>query len=104
MSVENRAKKTTVAILNEVFGGYGETDFAVRLWDGTIWPAYSAASPASTLTLNHAGALRQMLLSGSAHGFESGRLNIYQALLAKPGSEGESGLPLTRADLYDDRA
>jgi len=65
MSVENRAKKTTVAILNEVFDGYGETDFAVRLWDGTIWPADSAASPAFTLTLNHAGALRQMLLPPS---------------------------------------
>jgi cyclopropane-fatty-acyl-phospholipid synthase len=35
----------------------------------------------------------------SAHGFETGRVTIYQALLAKP-DRGNSGLPLTRADWY----
>lgn len=44
----------------------------------------------------------RLFLSGSAAGFESARLNIYQALLAKPGSDGSSGLPLTRADLYEE--
>jgi cyclopropane-fatty-acyl-phospholipid synthase len=44
----------------------------------------------------------RLFMSGSAHGFESGRLNVYQSLLVKPGSRGESGLPLTRADLYAD--
>jgi cyclopropane-fatty-acyl-phospholipid synthase len=44
----------------------------------------------------------RLFMSGSAHGFESGRLNVYQALLVKPGPDGESGLPLTRADLYRD--
>jgi cyclopropane-fatty-acyl-phospholipid synthase len=43
----------------------------------------------------------RLFMSGSADGFESGRLNVYQALLVKPGSSGESGLPLTRADLYE---
>jgi cyclopropane-fatty-acyl-phospholipid synthase len=42
----------------------------------------------------------RLFMSGSAEGFESGRLNVYQALLVKPGPGGESGLPLTRADLY----
>jgi len=42
----------------------------------------------------------RLFMSGSAHGFETGRLNVYQSLLAKPGPDGESGLPLTRADLY----
>jgi cyclopropane-fatty-acyl-phospholipid synthase len=44
----------------------------------------------------------RLFMSGSAHGFESGRLNVYQSLLAKPGHDGESGLPLIRADLYED--
>jgi len=42
----------------------------------------------------------RLFMSGSAHGFTVGRLNVYQALLLKPGPGGESGLPLTRADLY----
>jgi cyclopropane-fatty-acyl-phospholipid synthase len=42
----------------------------------------------------------RLFMSGSADGFESGRLNVYQALLVKPGPGGESGLPLTREDLY----
>lgn len=42
----------------------------------------------------------RLFMSGSAHGFETGRLNVYQSLLAKPGGGGESGLPLTRVDLY----
>ena len=45
----------------------------------------------------------RLFMSGSAYGFETDRLNLYQALLVKPGRAGESGLPLTRADLYDER-
>ncbi len=45
----------------------------------------------------------RLFMSGSAHGFESGRLNVYQTLLVKPGPGGESGLPLTREDLYRTR-
>jgi len=39
-------------------------------------------------------------MSASAYGFASGRLNVYQSLLAKPGEDGRSGLPLTRRDWY----
>ncbi len=42
----------------------------------------------------------QLYMSGSAHGFATGRLNVYQALLAKPDAQGCSGLPLTREDWY----
>jgi cyclopropane-fatty-acyl-phospholipid synthase len=42
----------------------------------------------------------RLFMSGSADGFRRGRLNVYQTLLVKPGTSGESGLPLTRADLY----
>jgi cyclopropane-fatty-acyl-phospholipid synthase len=38
-------------------------------------------------------------MSGAAHYFATGRLNVYQTLLVKP-NRGVSGLPLTRADLY----
>ena len=43
----------------------------------------------------------RLFMSGSAHGFETGTLNVYQSLLSKPGPDGDSGLPLTRADIYD---
>jgi len=42
----------------------------------------------------------RLFMSGSAHGFTTGRLNVYQALLVKPDARGRSGLPLTRADWY----
>lgn len=62
------------------------------------------------LEANHIQALRyveeptyrvwRLFMSGSAHGFARGRLNVYQALLVKRGPCGESGLPLQRADWY----
>jgi cyclopropane-fatty-acyl-phospholipid synthase len=42
----------------------------------------------------------RLYMSGSAHGFKTGRLNVYQALLVRPGEAGQSGMPLTRADWY----
>jgi cyclopropane-fatty-acyl-phospholipid synthase len=44
----------------------------------------------------------RLYMAGASHGFRSGRLNLYQALLAKP-VHGRSGLPLTRADWYRDQ-
>jgi cyclopropane-fatty-acyl-phospholipid synthase len=41
----------------------------------------------------------RLYMSGSAYGMKTGRLNVYQALLAKP-DNGASGLPLTREDWY----
>ena len=41
----------------------------------------------------------RLYMSGAAHYFTTGRLNVYQVLLVKP-DHGVSGLPLTRADLY----
>lgn len=43
--------------------------------------------------------IRRLHLAGSIHGFRSGRLNLYQSLLAKP-LRGQAGLPLTREDWY----
>ncbi len=42
----------------------------------------------------------RLYMAGSAHGFTRRRLNVYQALLALPDSDGASGLPLTRTDWY----
>lgn len=41
----------------------------------------------------------RLYMAGAAHGFEQGRLNVNQTLLARP-DRGRSNLPLTRADLY----
>ena len=63
----------------------------------------------SRLEANRAQALRtvdevtyriwRLYMSGAAHYFTTGRLNVYQSLLVKP-ADGMSGLPLTRADIY----
>ena len=55
----------------------------------------SDASPKGVETKG--GAIKSM--SGSAHGFRTGRPNVYQTLLSKP-DHGESGLPLMRADWF----
>lgn len=41
----------------------------------------------------------RLYMAAFSHGFEIGRLTIYQTLLVKP-DRGNSGLPLTRADWY----
>jgi cyclopropane-fatty-acyl-phospholipid synthase len=41
----------------------------------------------------------RLYMAGSAHSFRSGRLNVYQTLLAKP-LNGQSSLPLSREDWY----
>jgi cyclopropane-fatty-acyl-phospholipid synthase len=62
------------------------------------------------LEVNHDKALRfvdeaiyrtwRLYMSASAYGFSTGQLTVYQTLLAKPDSNGTSGLPLTREDWY----
>ncbi len=42
----------------------------------------------------------RLYMSASAHGFESGCINVNQTLLAKMAHGGKSSVPLTRADLY----
>jgi cyclopropane-fatty-acyl-phospholipid synthase len=42
----------------------------------------------------------RLYMSGSAYGFSTGRLNVYQSLLVKPDGQGRSGLPLRRTDWY----
>lgn len=42
----------------------------------------------------------RLYMAGSAYGFASGRLSIFQVLFAKPDERGRVMLPPTRADLY----
>jgi cyclopropane-fatty-acyl-phospholipid synthase len=42
----------------------------------------------------------RLYMAGSAHGFVSRRLNVYQSLLCLPHEGGRSGLPLRRSDWY----
>jgi cyclopropane-fatty-acyl-phospholipid synthase len=42
----------------------------------------------------------RLFMAGSAQGFTSGRLSVFQCLLARPSKDGRVGLPLTRRDLY----
>jgi cyclopropane-fatty-acyl-phospholipid synthase len=42
----------------------------------------------------------RLYMAASAHGFRAGRLNLYQLLLLAKPLNGESGMPLTRADWY----
>ena len=42
----------------------------------------------------------RLYMAGSAYGFTTGRLNVYQVLLVKRTGEGHSGLPLMRQDWY----
>ena len=42
----------------------------------------------------------RLYMSGSIHGFKTRRLNVYQSLFVKPGSDGGTRLPLSRIDWY----
>lgn len=52
----------TLQLLEKLFAGHTDR-FRVRLWDGTYWP--DERPKRATLALNHPGALRAMLLSGT---------------------------------------
>jgi cyclopropane-fatty-acyl-phospholipid synthase len=57
------------------------------------------AVPARRITDDTTYRIWRLFMAGSARGFRTGRMNLYQALLAKP-AEGKSGFPLTRQDWY----
>ncbi|HEV2262237.1 MAG TPA: class I SAM-dependent methyltransferase, partial [Candidatus Rubrimentiphilum sp.] len=42
----------------------------------------------------------RLYMAGSAQGFRTGRIGVYQALLAKPAEGGRVNIPATRRDLY----
>jgi hypothetical protein len=56
----DRAARVTLRFLRDLLGDYRPRDFAVRLWDGTVWGAEPGRPERFTLVINHPGALRRM--------------------------------------------
>jgi hypothetical protein len=73
----------------------------LRHWVNRLEAQRGKAIKASTETTYRTW---RLYMSASTYGFESGRFNVNQSLLAKP-VDGKSNLPLTRVDLcsYDAR-
>jgi cyclopropane-fatty-acyl-phospholipid synthase len=68
----------------------------LRAWLGRLEAAHEEAVRAAG---EETYRVFRLYLAGSAHGFETNRISIFQTLLVKP-ERGASGLPLTREDWY----
>ena len=62
-NVHDRSIEVTHQLLEDITAGYPRRDFAVRLWNGSIWG--DAEHSRFTFVLKHPGALRCMLLGAS---------------------------------------
>ena len=62
MKNAGRAKQTTLSLIEDIFGSSSIRNFAIKLWDGTVWNPEPAEPAAFTMILKHAGALRSMFL------------------------------------------
>jgi cyclopropane-fatty-acyl-phospholipid synthase len=51
---------SSLAVFQDLVASYRPRDFAVRLWDGSLWPPEAGQPARFTLVLNHPGALRRM--------------------------------------------
>ena len=61
--INEQALQNTLSLLQDLLGASPQRNFAVRLWDGTIWrPDGAGETPLFTIVLQHAGALRKMFL------------------------------------------
>jgi cyclopropane-fatty-acyl-phospholipid synthase len=60
-----RHASITLDLVENLFGGVEPRDFAVRLWDGTVWGPGPGQAARFTLLLRHPGALRAMFLPPS---------------------------------------
>jgi cyclopropane-fatty-acyl-phospholipid synthase len=57
---EDSAATTSLVFLRDVFANYHPRDFAVRLWNGQLWPPEPGQQARFTMVLKHPGALRRM--------------------------------------------
>ena len=66
------------------------------------WVAQLEANRAAAIAASDEGTYRiwKLYMGGSAQGFASGRMALFQSLLAKPFPDGSTALPLTRRALY----
>ena len=60
ITFHNQFVPQTLDLLQGVFAGYPGRDFAVRLWDGTIWHPGGRSEHRFTIVLNHPAAMRRM--------------------------------------------
>jgi len=81
--------KDTLDLLGAVFVDYPGRDFAIRLWDGTVWQPAGSQSHRFTIALNGPAALRRMFFPrpterklGEAYMFGDFEIegNMYQAI------------------------
>ena len=78
----------TLDLLSTVFAGYPGRDFAIRLWDGTIWEPTGSSHHRFTIVLNGPSALRRMFFPpterklGEAYMFGDFEIegNMYEAI------------------------
>ena len=88
LRVQDQYIEPTIDLLAGVFAGYSGRDFAVRLWDGTLWEPPGAIEHRFTIVLNHAAALRKMFFPpterrlGEAYMFGDFEIegNMYEAI------------------------
>lgn len=57
----DRASAKCLSSLKTLLAGYPPRDFAIRLWDGTVWHAGPAAATKFTVVLKHPDAVSKML-------------------------------------------
>ena len=62
MKTADKAIQTTLSLVEDIFGPSSTRNFAVQLWDGTIWKPKAAEPTVFTIVLQHPGALRAMFL------------------------------------------
>ena len=74
-------------------------DQYVLSWRNWLHRLEANADEARSITSDVIYRIWRMFLAGAVHLFKIGQENAYHTLLLKPG-QGESHLPLTRADWY----
>ena len=89
--------QTSLSFLRDLFGHYRPRNFAVRLWDGSVWDAEPGQPASFTLVLKHPGALRKMFLPPD--GLTLGEAYLYEDF----DIEGELEAVLGLADALIDR-
>jgi cyclopropane-fatty-acyl-phospholipid synthase len=64
MNASDQALQTSLSLLDDLFGPTKQRNFAVRLWDGSVWRPEGGLEEAVffTVVLQHPGALRKMFL------------------------------------------
>lgn len=61
-TIDSRHADIALHFLQDLLADYHPRDFAIRLWDGTVWAAEPGQPTRFTILLNHPGVLRQMFL------------------------------------------